>query len=369
MTAMGRRAVFLVWRDTGHPEGGGSELYVERIASRLAAWGWDVTIDCAAYPGGARDETRDGVRVRRRGGRLTVYPRGLAYLLGRGRGADVVVDVQNGLPFFSPLVRRRPVVVLVHHVHREQWQIIYPGTSGRVGWWLESRLAPWLYRSRRYVTVSDASRTDLLGLGVDADRVTVVHNGLDPTGQPRDERAATPTIMVLGRLVPHKQVEHALRAVSAVREHVPDVRLEIVGEGWWRPQLEALAAELAVTDVVTFRGAVSDGERDAALDRAWVLLAPSVKEGWGLSIMEAAAHGVPAIAYRTAGGVRDSVVDGDTGWLVDDLDGLTKRAEELLTDRALRDAMGRHAAARAAGFHWDDTARRMEAVLLASLRG
>jgi len=359
------RVVFLIWRDTHNPEGGGSELYGERVAEWLAGGGWDVTVCCADYPGAVRDEQRAGVRYRRRGGHRTVYLHGLAYLLGRkGRGADMVVDVQNGVPFLSPLVRRRPIVALVHHVHREQWQIIYPGLQGHIGWWLESRLAPWLYRRRRYITVSQSSKADLIGLGVDADRIDIVHNGLDvPHPEHRLPRSTAPTICVLGRLVPHKQVEHALETAAALRSSIPDLRVEVVGDGWWHEQLQARAEELIVTDLVTFHGAVSDAERDAILDRSWVLLVPSVKEGWGIAIMEAAARGVPAIAYRSAGGVTESIVDGETGWLVDEFDGLVKRADELLTDRAMRERMGAAGAQRAADFDWTKAGRRFSEIL------
>lgn len=364
------RAAFLVWRDTENPEGGGSELFVERVAEGMVRDGWDVTICSADYPGAKRDDVRAGVAYRRRGGRLTVYLRGLAYLLGPGRHADVVVDVQNGLPFFSPLVRRRSIVALVHHVHREQWHIVYPGLFGHVGWWVESRLAPRLFRSRPYVTVSEATRRDLVALGVTAERIRVVHNGLDvPHPAHVQPRAAEPTLCVLGRLVPHKQVEHALAAAAAARRSVANLRVEIVGDGWWREHLQAYAQQLGVDDIVTFHGHVTDAERDAVLDRSWVLLAPSVKEGWGIAIMEAAARGVPAIAYRSAGGVCESIVDGDTGWLVDDLDGLIKRTEDLLVDGRQRDRMGQVAAARAEGFHWPHTARRFAAVLETTLQG
>jgi glycosyltransferase involved in cell wall biosynthesis len=360
-----RSIAFLVWRDTAHPEGGGSELFVERVAEQLAAQGWDATICCASYPGAIADEIRNGVRVRRRGGRLTVYLHGLAYLLGRrGRCTEVVVDVQNGVPFFAPLVRRRGVVALVHHVHRAQWQIIYPGLVGHFGWWIESRLAPRLYRGRPYVTVSEASRRDLVALGVAVDEVQVVHNGIDvPHPEHLRPRAAVPTICVLGRLVPHKQVEHVLEVVATARPAIPDLHVDVVGDGWWRERLETRAAELSVTDVVTFHGSVSDGDRDALLDRAWTLLAPSVKEGWGIAIMEAAARGVPAIAYRSAGGGCESILDGETGWLVDDLDGLAKRTEELLADRPLRDWMGANARVRAAEFTWSATGQRFAALL------
>jgi len=356
--------VFLVWRDTAHPEGGGSELFVERMAEFLAADGWDVTICAAAYPGAAPDEYRNGVRIRRRGGRLGVYLHGLVYLAGAGRRADLVVDVQNGLPFFSPLVRRRGIVNLTHHVHREQWQIIFPGRAGHLGWWIESRFGPWLYRRHQYVTVSEASRRELIALGVGPDRIAVVHNGLDdPEPQLRATRSEQPTICVLGRLVPHKQVEHALTAAAQLLPTVPDLRVEIVGEGWWHETLAARTAELGLKDVVTFHGRVSADERDAILDRSWVLLAPSVKEGWGIAIMEAAAHGVPAIAYRSAGGVCESIVDGETGWLVDGEDDLQKRAEELLTDTALREWMQANAKARAARFHWAESGRKFADLL------
>src|ERR687896_1157937 len=148
--------LILNWRDTTHPEGGGSEVYVERVAAGLAAQGRPVTLFCAAHPGAAADERVGGIRVVRRGGRLGVYLHAwLAHLTGRLGPHDVVVDVQNGLPFLSSLWCRRPLVVLVHHVHREQWRGVLPPLQARVGWWIESRLAPSLYRRARYVAVSE----------------------------------------------------------------------------------------------------------------------------------------------------------------------------------------------------------------------
>lgn len=359
---------FLAWRDTAHPEGGGSELFIERVAEHLADRGWDVTLCVAAHRNAPEDEVRSGVRLRRRGGRLTVYLHGLAYLLSAtGRRTDVVVDVQNGIPFFSPLVRRHGVVNLVHHVHREQWQIIYPGVMGTIGWLLESRVAPHLYRRCRYVTVSEASRQELSSLGVDPERISLVYNGLDtPNPERRLPRAGRPTVTTLSRLVPHKQIEHALDTAAAVRVTVPDLRIEVIGDGWWHDKLTARATELELGDAVTFHGAVTDSARDDILDRTWVLLVPSAKEGWGIAVMEAAARGVPAIAYRSAGGVGEAIVDGETGWLVDDLATFEKRTEELLTDHALRARFGANARARAATFDWAATGRRFEDILAAS---
>lgn len=360
-----RSVVFLVWRDCGHPEGGGSETFVERVATHLAAHGTQVTICTAAYPGVPRKETRDGVTFRRRGGRLSVYLHGLLFLLGRtGRRADTVVDVQNGVPFFSRLVRRRGLLVLVHHIHREQWQIIYPGLVGHLGWWIESRLAPRLYRGVPYLTVSEATRRELAELGVEAVRVDVVQNGIDvPRPDVVAPAAPTPTVCVLGRLVPHKQIEHALEVVARLTDDLPQLHLDVIGDGWWRDRLDDHVRALGIGDHVTFHGFVPDDRRDALLDRAWVLLVPSVKEGWGIAIMEAAARGVPAIAYATAGGVTEAIVEGETGRLVHDLDGLAKRCEELLRDDELRARMAASARERAARFDWATTGYAVQDVL------
>jgi glycosyltransferase involved in cell wall biosynthesis len=364
-----RRIVFLMWRDTDHPDGGGSEVYVEHMARWLARRGHDVVIQCARHDNGSGDELREGIRFRRRGGRLTVYLHGLAYLLNRaGRSADVVVDVHNGFPFASTLVRRRGVHVLVHHVHREQWQIIYPGIRGRIGWWLESRFAPWIYRSRPYITVSESSRADLAGLGVDAARVEVVCNGIDvPHPSRLLPRSSSPRIVVLGRLVPHKQIEHALAVVAELAGRLPQVKLDIVGDGWWHEKLVSRAAELGVTDRVVFHGYVSEDERDAVLDAAWLMLVPSIKEGWGIAIMEAAARAVPAIGYWTAGGVTESIVDGETGLLVGDQSELARRTLDLLTDTEARLAMGKKARERATSFDWQSSAARFEELILREL--
>ena len=354
------RVAFLTWRDSTHPDGGGSEVYVEQVARQLVARGHEVTIVCAGHGGSPRAEDLDGVRLVRTGGRLTVYPRGLWWLARHRRTTDVVVDVVNGLPFATPLVRRRGVVALVHHVHQRQWQIIYPGACGRIGWFVESRLTPALYRGRPHLTVSEASAADLAALGIRS--VTVARNGLDvaPSGA---ARSADPRLVVLARLVPHKRIEHAVDV--AVRLGVP---LDVVGEGWWRPELEAYVAQQGASDLVTFHGPVVAAERDRLLAAAWLHLLPSVKEGWGLAVLEAAAQGTATVAYREAGGVNESVVDGVTGLLVDDLDGLVAATRGVLADPSVRDGLGDAAAERAREFDWAATASVVEELLQGAQR-
>ncbi len=359
------RVVVLNWRDLTHPDGGGSERYIETVARGLVEVGHEVILWCAAHAGAPRDEVVDGIRYVRRGGRGTVYPLALLALLRRRFGrVDVVVDVSNGIPFFSPLVRRGPVVGLVHHVHREQWPVVMPGPTGWVGWWLESRVAPLVYRRRPMVAVSWTTRREMVELG-HGEGVRVVHNGTDvPTSPDSTPRAAHPTLCVLGRVVPHKRVDHALEAIAALRAELPDLRLVVVGSGWASDAVEQRARELGVQDAVDFTGYVDDDTKHELLASSWVHLCPSLKEGWGLSVMEAAWHGVPTVAYDSAGGLSESVVDGETGLLVEGPAALVEATRRLLTDDALRARMSAAAAEHARRFTWEQTVRSFEKALV-----
>jgi glycosyltransferase involved in cell wall biosynthesis len=356
------RVAFLTWRDSTHPDGGGSEVFVEEVARGLVARGHQVTIVCARHAGSAASADLDGVRLVRLGGRLTVYPRGLLWLARRRRRVDAVVDVINGLPFGTPLVRRRGVVALVHHVHQRQWRIIYPGWRGRAGWFVEHRLTPQLYRGVPHLTVSEASRDDLAAIGVPARSVTVVRNGV-ATAYAGAVRSPTPRLAVLARLVPHKQIEHAFAAVETLRAAYPGLHLDVIGDGWWREELERDLDRRGLAGAVTLHGHVDDAERDRLLGRAWAMLLPSVKEGWGLAVLEAAVQGTPSVAYAYAGGPAESVVDGVTGLLADDEAGLVEATRRLLADADLRDRMGAAARERAAEFDWSVTTASVERVL------
>lgn len=372
-----RHVLFLNWRDTRNPEGGGSEVYVERIAAELVANGHRATVLCAAHAEAPdRELTDSNVHIVRRGGRRSVYLyAAMTYLAGwfgigplarrRLGRPDVVVDVCNGLPFFSAIYVRRPVIALVHHVHREQWPVVLPGWRGRIGWWIESRLAPRLYRGCRYVTVSEATRAELVGLGVGLDRISVIHNGTPeaPATTVPDTRSATPLLVVLGRLVPHKQVEVALHTVANLVGEVPDLRLVIAGKGWWEPRLRELADELGIAERVRFTGFVAEADKHALLASAWVALTPSLKEGWGLTIVEAGQRGTPTVAFRGAGGVAEALVDGRTGLLAEDAADFDAKVGALLADGDRRQAMGAAAQAHAARFTWQNSGARFAALL------
>jgi glycosyltransferase involved in cell wall biosynthesis len=383
-------ALLLCWRDTTHPQGGGSERYLERVGAELVARGMRVTLLTASHDGADAEEIRDGVRILRAGGRLSVYPRAAATIIaariGRGRlGAsapDVIVDTQNGIPFFAALASSAPTVVLVHHCHREQWPVA-GRWLGRLGWFLESRVSPRVHRRNRYVTVSGPSAAELSALGVDAERITVIRNGVDPVPDAESgpssvspssvsrssvspssvspTRAAagtdrTPRLCVLSRLVPHKQVEDALEVVAELRHSRPELTLDIIGGGWWADELRNHARELGVERHVVFHGHVDEQRKHELLARAAVHLMPSRKEGWGLAVMEAAQHRVPTIGYRSSVGLVESIDDDETGLLVDGVDELASATRKLIDNPDEAARLGRNAQAKASRYSWSATA-------------
>lgn len=361
------RVLMLSWRDGDHPEAGGAEVYVERTSQLLTARGHTVTMFSAAFPGGSRRVDRGAVRIVRRGGRLTCYLRGLQFLRKVRDEVDVVVDVHNGVPFWSPLAGATPVVSLVHHVHRDQWPIIFGPVLGRLGWLIESRLAPIVYRHCQYVTVSQATRDDLVALGVDRDRIAITYSGNDV---PDDldsyadlARSDHPSLMVLGRLVPHKHFEIAIDIVADLSDRFPDLTLDVVGGGYWDDELRAHAAARGVSDRVRFHGFVDEHTKRTLLSRAWVVLMPSHKEGWGLTIVEAGLHGTPSVAFSFAGGVTESIVDDETGLLADDVTQMSTQVSDLLMDAALREKYGENARRHAKSFSWENTTLQLEAAL------
>jgi glycosyltransferase involved in cell wall biosynthesis len=176
-------------------------------------------------------------------------------------------------------------------------------------------------------------------------------------------RSSSPTLVSLGRLVPHKQVEMAIDVVRDLRPSFPDIHLHIAGDGYWKPDLVRHAETSGVADHVTFHGFVDDETKQRLLATSWVTVMPSIKEGWGLTIMESALHETPTVAFRFAGGPRDSIRDGETGLLADDYPGLRDAVAGLLADQARRNRMGKDARAYAETFSWTDTGRAVADLL------
>ncbi len=364
-----RRIHILAWRDLDDPEAGGSELHAARVAAQWAAAGLEVTMRTSFAAGHPVEVVRDGYRVVRKAGRYLVFPRAaLSGIVGRSGRWDGLVEIWNGMPFFSPLWARGPRVVFLHHVHGEMWRMVLSPGWARLGELTERYLAPPLYRSTNVVTLSDSSRQDIVAtLGLDPSRVWVVPPGVDPRFTPGGRRSRRPLVVAVGRLVPVKHFDVLIEVLGRLKARHPDLRAVVAGEGY---ELERLRAEVAARDAgswLRLPGRLTDAQLLDLYRRAWVVASTSSHEGWGMTITEAAACGTPAVATRIPGHA-DAVVDGVTGLLASGPAELLSALDRVLSDPALRARLGAAALERASHLTWEATARGTLEALVAATR-
>jgi glycosyltransferase involved in cell wall biosynthesis len=365
-----RRVHVLAWRDLDDVEAGGSELHIAEVAKLWAAAGVEVTLRTSWAQGQPTEDVRDGYKVIRRAGRYMVFPRAAAAeVMGRTGPRDVLIEIWNGMPFLSPLWNPGPRVIFLHHVHAEMWGMVLPPKLAKLGDLLERRVAPPLYRRSQIATLSESSKREMVeDLGFDPDRITVVHPGIDPMFTPGDraERSPQPLAVAVGRLAPVKRYDALVRAAHKARDRVPELRLEILGEGYERPKIQAVIDELGANDWVTLRGYVTDEEKIDLYRQAWIVTSASAREGWGMTLTEAAACGTPAVASRIAGH-EDAAIDGVTGLLADGDDGLTDAIARVLGDEGLRRRLSDGALARARTLTWSNTSTELMRVVAAEV--
>lgn len=358
------RILIINWRDIRNPEAGGAEVHLHETFSRIAAAGHQVALLCCRFPGASENDCLDGIEIIRFGGKWTFnlavpwyYRRHLAH-----RAFDVVIEDINKIPFLLPwFVKDTPVMVLLHHLFGTTfYRQINPLPATYL--YLMERLIPWVYRRCPFEVVSESCRDELVGMGVPADMISVVHNGLDAgiidaPAAPEGKEAGL--IVYLGRLKKYKNVDHLIQAMAIVRDEVPGARLVVAGTGDRRPALETLTRSLDLEEAVEFAGYVSESEKIRLLSRAEVAANPSSKEGWGISVIEANARGTPVVATHVAG-LRDAVVDGETGLLtpLGDRKAMARALTGLLRDGEERERLARNARERSRRYTWDDTARQ-----------
>ncbi len=357
------------WQDPRNPLAGGAEVQFLQVFSRLAAAGHAVTLLCSSFPGARAEETLDGIRVLRRGARpvFNYLVPGLYAGLARRERFDVVVDDMNKIPFFTPLYVREPLCGLVHHLFgRSIYREADPLTASYV--FAMERAALSLYRRRKvpFMAVSPSTRDDMLAAGFPGRDLSIVPLAVDhglfrPTGVPRSPR---PLLGYVGRLKRYKSIDHLIESMPEVRRVVPGAGLVVIGEGDDRGRLEGLVRRLGLESAVEFTGYVSEEEKVRRLQEIWCMVMPSSKEGWGLTVTEANACGTPAIASNVPG-LRDAVVDGETGMLYPygDRTALARCAAAILGDPAVRDRMAARAGEFAARFTWEESAGRTLEVL------
>jgi glycosyltransferase involved in cell wall biosynthesis/O-antigen/teichoic acid export membrane protein len=348
--------LLLTDRDWTHPQGGGTGTNLYGQVARWVAWGHTVTVIAGTYPGAAKvEELGPNLTIHRMGSRLTVFPRAArAVRKGVGADADVVLEVINGIAFFTPLwwFLKKPRVALVHHVHQDHY-VAELGRRGKIAALIAEYIPlRFLYQSTPILTISQSAHDDMVErLHIDPQMIHVAYLGVEPSQFHEGQRSEVPTLLYLGRLKQYKRVEVALD----VLEGIPGARLEIAGSGEWREVIEREIDQRGLHERVTLHGFVPEEDKAELYGRAWLNLTASSAEGWCLTVMEAAACGTPSAALRV-GGLAESVVDGETGLLADTPEELTEKVRALVENPQRRDELGAAAEARARGFTWENTA-------------
>lgn len=363
------RILVVNWQDRENPQAGGAELHLHEVFGRLASQGNEVSLLCGGWPGCASRAVLDGIDVVRVGTRTS-----FRLLARRGyrehfaqRPFDVLVEDINKMPLHTPRWGRVPVVGLVPHLFGgTAFQELAAPLAALV--WLAEQPLPWVYRGVPFEAISESTADDLAARGIPRELVQVVYCGIDSQAfTPNPEwREPAPLFAYLGRLKKYKRVDLVLQAFA--RTAVPEARLEIAGAGDYRGALERLASSLDLGDRVTFLGRISEAEKLRLLRRAWALVLTSPKEGWGITNLEAAACGTAVLASNSPG-IRESVRDGETGYLVahGDVEALAASMRRLAADRKLMETLGRQGRVFATSFTWERAAAETGAYLRAVL--
>jgi glycosyltransferase involved in cell wall biosynthesis len=352
------RILVVNWQDRENPHAGGAELHLHEVFGRIAARGHDVHLLCSGFAGAPPETTLDGIHVTRVGSRFTfpLHARRGYERLAAAHDFDVVVEDLNKIPLYTKRWRPRRLVVITHHLFgatafREESPPVAAAT------WLAERPLAVGYRGVPFEAVSQSTRDDLVQRGIPADAITVIYNGVNVEWLTPDPnaRSKTPLFSYLGRLKRYKRVDTVIRAFSLLDGM--DARLEIAGKGDDRDRLERLVAKLGLDDRVRFLGYITEREKRDLLRRSWATVLASPKEGWGISNLESAACGTPVVAADSPG-IRESVVDGDTGFLVPGADVAAYAAamRGLLQSPELVETLGSNARRFAESFTWDNAA-------------
>jgi glycosyltransferase involved in cell wall biosynthesis len=364
------RVSILAWRDLDDPEAGGSEVHAANIAALWAEAGIEVTMRTSYAANHPMVSWRDGYRVIRKAGRYLVFPRAaFSEMMGWHGGRDGLVEIWNGMPFFSPLWARTTHVTWLHHVHAEMWRMTLPPRLAALGNFIESRVAPPLYRRTPIVTLSESSKQELVhDLKFRSDLVSVVPPGIDAQFTPGGTKSDVPLVVAVGRLVPVKRYDMLIDALVALKPRHPALRAVIAGEGYCRLDLEAQIRTARAEEWITLPGRIDDEDVIDLYQRAWVLSMTSSREGWGMIVTEAAACGTPAVVTRVPGFV-DAVVEGRTGLLAGSRDELVAGLHSVLSDPDLRARLSADAREHATRYTWETTARgTLEVLAQAAIR-
>ncbi len=355
------------WRDLKHTWAGGGEIYIFELAARWVTMGNEVIIFCGqdfekTLP---PFEIINGIHIYRKGGKFSIYLWAIYYYFAHLRKkVDVVIDVENGIPFFTPIFCRRPKISFVYHIHGNQFFYELPSPLSYIGFAIERFVFPLLYKHLPIVAISETTKQQLVNIGFDKKNISLVYCGINNTKRPTKEikKFSKPTILYLGRIKKYKRIDLLIKIFSEIVKEVPDAHLIIAGWGTEASNVADLAMRSPLRRKISLMGPVNDEEKKILLSKSWIFVNPSIGEGWSIAVIEANLYGTPAVSLGVSG-LAESILHKKTGLLAKDENDLIKRICEILKDSGLREKLSKNATVWANSFSWDRSAQESLQIL------
>lgn len=349
--------LILNWQDRLNPLAGGAEIHLHEVFSRIVKQGHQVTLLCSTFPNCLTEELVDGINVIRRGGRWLFNFRVFCEYFFRFRKMDfdIVIDDLNKIPFFTPLFVRKPLLGITHHLFRKSIfsEIFFP--VALYVYLMETFSLPF-YRRKRFIVGSPSTLNELHLNNFDKSKVHLIPYGVDHDKyKPSTSVKKTdPIIGMVGRLKKYKSIEILLKAFAIVLNNIPEAKLIIVGSGDDKKRLENISDSLKINNSVKFTGFVTEEEKVTYIQQMKIAVNTSLKEGWGLTVIEANACGVPTISSNVEG-LRDAVVDQKTGMLITygDVNGFANAIIDLLKQELKLNTFSNNALEWSKNFDWE----------------
>lgn len=345
------------WRDLKHSWAGGGEIYVFEMAKRWVKAGHNVTVFCSQDPYRKLkdEEIYDGIRIMRKGGRFSLYiwaP--IFYFKYFRKNTDIIVDVQNGIPFFTPIFSKHPKVSFVYHVHNKQffYELSYP--INLIGYCIEKFIFPLLYKNVPVIAISNTTKKELINLGFKKENIHVVYCGINKLKSKiiNTKKFSDPTLLYLGRIKAYKRVDLLIDIFSEILNVHRSAKLIIAGWGTEASSIADKVMRSSFRRKIHLMGPVSQQEKKRLLSQSWIFVNPSIGEGWSIAVIEANLHGTPAVGFNVTG-LTESIKHKETGLLASDKKDMINKINMLINDSKLRMKMGKNAYEWAQSFSWD----------------
>lgn len=357
------KILVLNWQDIKNPFAGGAEVHMHEIFKRIVNMGHEVTIFCSSFEKAPDKEIVDGIKIIRKGNRnlFNYYVKSFYQENLKKENFDIVIDDINKIPFYTPRFVTEPLLAISHHffgtsIFKEA------GLIAGLYVYFSEKLVDYVYKKTDFAVVSDSTLNEFIERGFKKDQFTIVTNGITLSQFPLKvaEENFEPNITYFGRLKKYKSVDHILKAFAILLKEYPKLKLNIAGSGDFRPKLEELAKELKIENNIKFWGYITEEEKIGLLSKTYCVLNPSIKEGWGITNIEANACGTLVISADSPG-LRDSVSVGKSGLLYDygNIKMMAEKINSVIKNDELRSRLSNGAVEWARQFSWDDSANKM----------